>query len=329
MTTKQRAQLYHELAKLIGAGMHVDRSVELLLEQHPPADIVTYLKGLQRGLEEHLSVAGAVAKHNAALVSPLEVSLLTAGERGGRLESSCEHLAQYFDLRYKSSSKALGALVYPMILLHIGLVLPDLPKLVIGDEVANVALYLLLRLGVMWMVFAAFAFLGWRALQSAVHNSAVDRLLNRIPLVGATRRHWALARFCQVFHTGLLAALKMTETLKLAGEASQSAILSEASVQAARKIESGSTLAESLQATDALPKSFNNAVNTAEQAGTLDKEMDRWAKAEAEMAARAQDRVAEWLPRIFYVIVVIYIASRIIGVVSGYYGQINQMLDEI
>lgn len=35
MTTKQRAQLYHEFAKLLGAGMHLDRSVDLLLEQGP------------------------------------------------------------------------------------------------------------------------------------------------------------------------------------------------------------------------------------------------------------------------------------------------------
>lgn len=329
MTTKQRAQLYYELAKLLGAGMHVDRSVELLLEQSPPAAIVTYLRGLQRGLEERLSVAEAIAKHNAATVSPLEISLLTAGERGGRLESACEHLAQYFDLRHKSSSKALGAIVYPMILLHVGLVVPELPKMVVGDETGKVMMDLLLRLGVMWVVIGGLAFLSWRALQAAAHNPAVDRFLRLIPLVGATRKHWALARFCQVFHTGLLAALRMSETLKLAGDASQSAVLSEASAQAAKKIEQGSTLAGSLQASEVLPKSFFNAVDTAEQTGTLDREMERWAKAQSEMAARAQDRVAEWLPRLFYVIVVIYIAIRIIGVVSGYYSGIYKMLDEM
>lgn len=329
MTTKQRAQLYYELAKLLGAGMHVDRSVELLLEQQPPAAIATYLRGLQRGLEERLSVAEAIAKHNAATVSPLEVSLLTAGERGGRLESACEHLAQYFDLRHKSSSKAFGALVYPTILLHMGLVIPELPAMVTGDETSNAAVRLLLALGVMWLVIGALAFVGWRALQSAVHNAAVDRFLRSIPLVGTTRKHWALARFCQVFHTGLLAALKMSETLKLAGDASQSAVLSEASAQAAKSIEQGSTLAGSLQSSDVLSKSFYNAVDTAEQTGTLDREMERWAKAEAEMAARAQDRVAEWLPRLFYAVVVIYVAIRILGMVSGYYANVYKMLDEI
>ena len=324
MTTRQRAQLFHELAKLIRAGLHVDRSVALLLEQEPDAQVRPWLSGVQRGLDAGLGLAESVRKHTDAV--PLETSLLAAGEHGGRLEAACEHLARYYELRQKSRDKAVGALVYPFILLHLGLVLPDVPDLILGQVSA---LGLLTKLCVTWLLLGGLVFVAWTAVRHAVTSTAVDAALNRVPLVGSVRRHWALARFCQVFHTGLLAAFNMSETLQLAGDASQSALLRAAGRRAATRIESGETLAASLKAAAAFPRTFLQSVATAEQAGTLDLEMDRWATAEAELAARAQDRLAEWLPRLFYFAVVIYVAARIIGMVGGYYGQLEKMLDAI
>ncbi|MEZ0274968.1 MAG: type II secretion system F family protein, partial [Roseimicrobium sp.] len=124
MTTRQRAQLFHEMGKLLRAGVHMDRSVDLLLEQRPVASVRTLLEGLRSGLAARLSVADAVAKNGST--RPLEASLLSAGERGGKLEDSFDHLARYYDLRQRSRSKALGALIYPLILLHLGLFIPDL-----------------------------------------------------------------------------------------------------------------------------------------------------------------------------------------------------------
>ncbi len=68
-----------------------------------------------------------------------------------------------------------------------------------------------------------------------------------------------------------------------------------------------------------------NAVEMAEQSGTLDDEMARWMTAEMEMAATAQDRLAEWLPRLIYVLVVLWIASRIILAFTGYFGKLQSM----
>lgn len=325
MTTRQRAQLYHELGKLIGAGLHMDRSVDLLLDQRPAASVRTWLRGLQRGLAAHLTVADSVAKYTEA--TPLEVSLLAAGERGGQLEKSCGHLARYYELRQKSKDKALGALIYPLILLHLGLVFPDVPKLVLGQGMDQLVPQILLRLGTAWAGLAGLGFAVWTAMRAATTSTIMDGLLNSIPLLSSVRRHWALARFCQVFQTGLLAAFRISETLQLAGDASQSASLRRAGRSAAALVETGSPLGASLKRTGAFPRTFLQSVATAEEAGTLDREMERWALAEAELASQAQDRLAEWMPRLFYVAVVLYVASRIIGMFQGYYGEMEKMMD--
>jgi type II secretory pathway component PulF len=327
MTTKQRAQLYHELGKLIGAGLHVDRSVDLLLEQHPAASIRQWLEGLRRGLAAHLTVADSVKQNTEAV--PLEVSLLEAGERGGRLEDSCEHLARYYELRQKSKDKAIGALIYPIILLHFGLVLPELPRFVSGEPPATVVGQIVLHIAIAWAVLAALGFGAWWAGKAGARSPAVDGMLHAIPLVGSVRRHWALARFCQVFHTGLLASFRMSETLELAGDASQSARLRDAGRTAAHKLEAGDMLTSALKSTGAFPKAFMQSVATAEETGTLDREMQRWGVAEAQLAATAQDRLAEWLPRIIYVLIMFYVAARIVGMVLTLYAPVQKLINDM
>jgi len=331
MTTKQRAQLYHELGKLIGAGLHMDRSVELLLEQHPVASMRTWLEGLRKGLEEHLSVSESVKQHTEAVA--LDVSLLAAGERGGRLEASFEHLARYYELRQKSKDRAVTALIYPIILLHFGIVLPEVPNFFLEGSIATVFGRIIFHIVVAWLLLGGLALVSIWAVKAAGTSKAVDGLLNSIPLAGGVRRHWALARFCQVFHTGLLASFRMSETLQLAGDASQSACLREAGSAAAQAVEEGGRLSAAMKQTGAFPKAFVQSLATAEEAGTLDREMERWAVAEAELGAQAQNQLAEWLPRVIYFVIVLYVAARIIGMVYDVYGRTYgealKMLDSV
>ncbi len=325
MTIRQRAHLFHQMGKLLRAGVHVDRSVDLLLEQRPGSSVRSWLEGLKKGLKERLSVADAVARNGTN--RPLESSLLAAGERGGRLDESFDHLARYYDFRQKSRSKALGALVYPLILLHLGLFVPDLGGMMQGKGLESMVPDFIHRLVVAWAILLGGWLLVQTALRAAATSTLADSLINMVPLVGGVRRHWALARYCQVFQTGLLAAMRIVDTLKLAGDASQSATLDEASRRAAKKVDEGQTLTAAMRGTKTFPVTFIQSVATAEETGTLDTEMGRWAITEAELAAMAQDRAAEWLPRIFYVIVVLYVASRILGSVAGYFGGMKQLLD--
>lgn len=326
MTTRQRAQLFHEMGKLLRAGVHLDRSVDLLLEQRPAASVRTWLEGLRSGLAARLSVADAVARNGST--HALETSLLAAGEKGGKLEDSFDHLARYYDLRQRSRSKALGALIYPLILLHLGLFMPDLSGIMQGGGLDSMVPDFVKRLVVAWALILGLGALIKVTLKAAGTSPAVDGLVNALPLVGGVRRHWALARFCQVFQTCLLAALRISETLKLAGDASQSAVLDGASRKAAIKVEKGEELTSSMRETEAFPRTFMQSVATAEETGTLDIEMGRWAVAESELAAQAQDRAAEWLPRIFYVIIVFYVAYRIVSVFASYFDGLNSMLGQ-
>lgn len=331
MKLSEKALLYRELAKLVGADFHLDRSIQLLLSQNPSHARRTWLQGLQRGLGEGKSITGSLAAHCEAFTGTLELALIDAGERSGRLGDGFRHLSRYFEAWDLALRQAWGALIYPLLLAHLGIVLPELPALVTASMEGQ-ALSLrgmLLPLAVLWLILLS-SFLLWRWLSRlGAESAAVDAWLGRIPLIGAVRRHWALARFAQVFHACLLASMRMTECMQLAGAASHSGLLRRASHDASQRIAAGETIAGAMADVHGFPLVFVHGTATAEESGTLDHEMNRWAAAETIEAGDAVQRASLWLPKIAYGIVVLYVAYRIIAMMGGYYGGMLKQLEAV
>jgi type II secretory pathway component PulF len=330
MSVQDKARLYRELAKLIGASFPLEKSVAMLAEQNAGTGRAAFLNGIRNGLNQRLPFADALEQGGGSQVSEMEIGLVRAGERSGHLAESCDHLAHYFELWHKGIREARGAMVYPLVLLHVGIVLPEISRSMLlgsisGNEVQHPVQSMITRIALFWLLLLGIWWL-WRTLSKLATKSAdVDRALNLLPLVGAVRRHWALARFCEVFHSALLAAMSITECLKMAGDASQSGILRTGADIAVPKINQGAALEEALVLTNAFPRTFTNSIATAEAAGGLDHEFKRWAQAETDMAGEAQRRVSDWYPKAMYFLVLGYVAMRIIGFASDYYGMITNI----
>ena len=330
MNVNDKARLYRELGKLFGASFPMDKSVAMLLDQHRSGAHHVFLQGLDQGLTQRLGFSESMKRYNVSLASELELSLIDSGERSGRLAEACEHLAHYFETLSKGIREARGAMIYPLILLHVGIIVPEFSRYMMmtnlpGSEGKELHLMpaILWRIGLFWVALV-LGWLLWRSMsRAATRSEVIDRVLNMIPLIGSVRRHWALARFCQVFHSALLASMRITECLRMAGDASQSGTLLNGGEQAASNIGLGKTLAEAMVQTRRFPRLFTNAVQTSEASGRMDVEFDRWAQAETDMATESQRRAADWYPKILYFGVLGYIAVRVIGFASDYFGVIT------
>lgn len=333
MKLSEKASLYRELAKLVGAAFHLDRTLEMLLGQNPSHARRVWLEGMKKGLAEGLSVAEAVEKHNAAFSNGLEITLISAGERSGRLADGFSHLARYFEAWDLGLRQMRSAMLYPLLLAHLGVLLPELPAIVMasmqGGGEDHPVRRLVLTLLLLWLVMGLLTIL-WRWIsRKGIESAAVEAWLWRIPLIGSVRRHWALARFSQVFHACLLAGMRMTECMLLSGEAAHSGLLRQASIDAAKKIAQGEMIGGAMAEVHGFPITYVHSVETAEEAGTLDREMNSWAAAEMIEAQESLRRASDWLPKLFYAGVVLYVAYRILHMAAGYYGEIGRQLEAL
>ena len=314
---------YSEMAKLLEAGFDIRKAAAVLLDTQLPPQQAALLAALNQGLEAGESIVEAFG----TALTDIERSIIGAGERSGKLATAFQHLADYFGMLATARREGVKGMIYPVIVLHLGVLIGIVPTaLMKGDmSAAEILGNLLLTLFVTYLAvfLIGIGIQGW--LKKAPKNADIDRLLNRIPWIGKARRNLAMARFCKVYHSCVLAGISMNETAQLAAEASQSGVIREAGLKLVQVAKAGNALGPQFMADDAFPKAFARSYSTGEEAGTLDKDLARWSKLYQDDAESSAKMVSVMVPKLLYFIILAFAGWKILGFYGDYYGVLEQI----
>jgi type IV pilus assembly protein PilC len=326
MSPAQKHLFYTELAKLLAAGFGIREAAAIMLEGKLPQAQARVLEQMNSGLDEGQTIAASFGGDTSS-ISDLERGIIRAGERGGRLAIAFDHLADYFGLVAASRREMLKALIYPLVLLHMGIFVGIVPKAVMGGRasVGDILLELLLTLLIVYSIGLLIVAGAVALLKVAPEKPVVDRFLNSIPWVGKARRSMAMSRFTKVYHIGLLAGLSMEETLETSMKASQSGVLREHGTALMVRVKAGEKLGPGLINLEGFPKVFSRSYATGEEAGTLDKDLAKWAIYFQEEATQSIRTLSVVLPKILYGLVLIFVVWKILGFYNGYLDLLNEI----
>lgn len=319
---------YTELAKLLDAGFDIRKAAGVLRDTALPPAQSALLKDLDRGLQAGQSIAAAFGQDTAA-ISELERGIIGAGERGGKLGPAFQHLADYFGMLATARREIISGMIYPLVVLHMGFFIGTVPTALMhgGKSVWGIfggfIITLLIAYAVAFLLFLAIR----SVLAMAPANPAVDALINRIPWVGQARRNMAMARFCKVYHSCLLAGVAMSETVTMASHASASGLVREAGKGVAEAARHGQMIGPRLMESDAFPRTFARSYVTGEEAGTLDTDLGRWARLFQEESMTSVRKAAVMIPKVLYFIILGFVAWKIISFFNGYYSGLQDMMD--
>jgi type IV pilus assembly protein PilC len=325
---RQKHQFHSEMAKLLEAGFDIRRAADVLRSTRLPAAQQALLDDLHRGLDSGKTIAAAFAPDSPA-VSELEHRMIRAGERGGRLADSFRHLAEHFGMLATARETAISGMTYPLVILHLGILIASVPGAWMLGAVtkAEIARNLLVNLLATYLLAAA-GFLLLRLLwRKARHLPALDRLFLRVPWIGKARRDLAMARFCQVYHSCLLSGVGMEETARLSSDASRSGLIREAGETLAATAAAGQPLGPAFLTAPAFPAAFARSYATAEESGTLDTDLARWAALFQADAAASMRQASVMLPKAGYLLILLFIGWKIVGFYSGYYQGLEKMME--
>ena len=314
---------YSEMAKLLDAGFDIRKAAAVLLDTRLPAPQVALLADLNRGLEAGESIAAAFG----ARLNDIERAIIGAGERSGKLAPAFQHLADYFGMLASARRDVVKGMIYPLMVLHLGIFIGIVPVALMKGGMTSAEILGSLVVTLLIVYAAGFCvFVGIRALlKQAPEKPGIDRLINRIPWIGNARRNLAMARFCKVYHSCVLAGISMSETAGLASEASQSGVIREAGSKLVKAAMAGNALGPRFMADDAFPTAFARSYSTGEEAGTLDKDLARWSKLFQDDAESSVKRVSVMIPKLLYFLVLGFAAWKIAGFYSDYNGVLEQI----
>lgn len=322
----RRAEFYHQLAALTSAGVRITSALEMLRNSPPDPSARFWLRSVSQRIEE-----GATFVEGMRAIRQLpnfDLALMEAGENSGRLDTCFRFLSEYYRERARLARQILADLAYPLFILHLAiLILPTglLTRLVWQGEIGP---FVAAKLTVLLPLYAGaglLLFLGQPG-RGEVWRSILERSLRLVPFLGAARANLALARLSLALESLLSAGVAIVEAWELAAAASGSPALRQTVAAWRPQVLGGQTPADAVRQSRAFPEMFTNLYTTGEMSGQLDQTLRRLYNYYQEEAVRTLQAVARWAPRLVYFGVVLFIAYQVVAFWSGYFSQINTLI---
>jgi general secretion pathway protein F/type IV pilus assembly protein PilC len=226
----------------------------------------------------------ALARHGDVFPA-VQVAMIRAGERGGFLESVLLRIGTYLEHRADLRGKVAGSLIYPVLLLVVGIAVVATALIVLvpkfKDFYARIDLpwptvvllwtsealtaywpWVLLGLG------AAGGAAWWLRRQPALRRRAAAWQL-RVPQVGPLVQSLAVGRFARLLGTLLENGIPMLSAMQISRDAAGNVLLEEAIDRATEAVRAGESLARPLAESGLVGEDVVEMIAVGESANNL------------------------------------------------------------
>ena len=323
----QRAELYQQLASLSAAGLGLINAVQTLRDSPPSRTMRRPLGELVKQLEAGATFTEALSSLGRSWMPAFDLALIGAGENSGRLDVCFRYLAEYYQERAVLARRVLSDLAYPAFVLHLALLIFPiswLTRLVLQGDVGG---YALAKAEIFVPCYAALVFLLYlgQARHAEAWRAFLERVLRPVPVLGTARTNLALARLAMALESLINAGVSIIEAWEVAAAASGSPRLRRVVLAWRGNVVGGQTPAEAVRASRAFPDLFTNLYSTGEISGQLDDTLRRLYRHYQEEGVRKMHAVAQWTPKMVYMLVVLLVAYQVVSFWSGYFSQISEL----
>lgn len=298
----------HQLARLLRAGLPLDRALEIL------GDLAADRRGAQAirrtlaRVRDGAGLAEAMAAQHRSFPEAY-VSMVRAGEEGAALPPVLARLAGYLARAEQNRQRVASALIYPAVLVAVAamsvalvltVVLPQFKPLFAeaGARLPESA-RLLLAAGdglarSWWAILLALAAAVWGVRQALlVPRIAVarDRFFLALPLVGPLVRRFEIGRFARTLAVLLANGVAAPRALALAGAAIGNRVVAGAVEAVAARFKEGEALSAALARSGEFPPLAIQLIRTGEETGRLEEMLNEIADTFEEETERTVERL--------------------------------------
>lgn len=288
ISTKDITVFSRQLATMMSSGVPLVQAFEIVGRGHENKNMQDLILQIKADVEVGGTLADAFAKHPRHF-SDLYVSLVSAGEASGILESILDKLAVYMEKTEALKSKIRGALFYPIAVIVVAFIITcilmifvipqfesmfsnfgaDLPALT--RIVINISNWFQERWYVLFggIIAAGIGFVQARR-RSKRFGYFLDRLSLKLPVFGDLLDKSATARFARTLATMFAAGTPLVEALSSVAGACGNIVYYKATMQIRDEVTTGTQLQTAMRDTGLFNNMVVQMVAIGEEAGSLD-----------------------------------------------------------
>lgn len=331
----------HELLSLLTAGLSLVESIETLIEKEEDGGVRKIIQEILARLYEGMTFSQALETH-PQIFPALYIATIRASERTGDLPEALTRFITYQTQMDLARKKLVGASIYPVLLLVLGLlvavflllfVVPKFSAIYedIGADLPWLSV-MLIKWGRLvhesgWMLGGIVAGILILAGYSFTRPSFRTRLMQslwRVPAIGERMRIYQLARFYKTLGMLLRGGIPITKALEMVSNLLQPHFRPRVAAAAAH-IREGKTISSAMQMAELTTAVGNRMLRVGERTGLMGDMMERIGGFHDEEIARW----VEWMTKLIEPLLMAVIGTVIGGIIILMYMPIFELAGSI
>ena len=284
---RERAIWAGKLSALVGAGVPIVRSLDLVAQQQRSPLFKRALAAVSLDVRQGDSV-GAAMKRWPRVFDPMTVAMVMAGEAAGVMDEVLAHLAVVLESNAKLEHQLQQAATYPLVILimavgaFLGMTVFLIPTFagVFAELGAELPLFTQVMVNLSHWLRSPWAVAALLALLLAVAGLSMARATPRgrrqwdqwalgMVVFGALLRKTATAQFCRTLACLTRAGVPILSAMDIARAVLRNGVIDRGVAQARNSLEAGELLSTALAAQNVFPHTATTMVAIGEETGQM------------------------------------------------------------
>ncbi len=287
VSDKDILRFTEDLATLLGSGLTLDRSLQILRDASDKQALNAVLSGVLKEVQKGRYLSDALADYPNEF-SQFYLNMIKAGEAGGFLDLILERMSIYLRNIRDLKDYIVSAMIYPLFLLCIGgismlvLLTYVIPKfaVIFADLGQAIPISTQLLLGsaaffrkyflLLLAIFAVTIFLCRRYFRTPAGRYRIDSFFIGLPVAGAFIQELETARFTRTLGTLIRSGVPILGSLSLVQGVIRNRVIAESLDLVKERVREGDALSKPLANSHMFPQLATQMIMVGEETGRLD-----------------------------------------------------------
>lgn len=342
LNSKELSLFCKQFSAMLKSKITILNCIEILCVQIESQKLKNILNIIHKELLTGNTFSESLTNHKSSFPD-IFISMITAGELSGNMESVMTRLSEHYQREYKIENKLKSAMTYPIILSIVStavvilLLIKVMPTFISIYESSNISLPVattfLLNFSKLiknsYHIIILIIFLIILALTKLKKNKIfklkIDRFKLNIPVYKNMQIKIAASRFTRTLSTLLTNGINLLEALQTASNVTGNAYIESKILEIKEDVRNGISLSESIRQKAIFPVMVHSMIGIGEESGSLEELLDKTAAYYDDETEKAVNKFISLIEPLMIIIMAVLVGGIMIAMLTPMFDMIQMV----